>query len=66
MEELEQESKQIRFNSEQLETLCTDKITQLYQDKRKARKMFQEEYQKIATQFTHVSRDFHIFARNFS
>lgn len=57
MEEIEQQSKQIRFNSEQLETLCSDKITQLYQDKRKSRKLYQEEHQKIAAQFTHVSRN---------
>jgi tyrosine-protein kinase Fer len=55
MEEIEQQSKQIKLNSEQLEVLCSDKITQLYQDKRKSRKLFQEEYQKIAAQFTHVS-----------
>lgn len=55
MDEIEQQSKQIRFNAEQLENLCTDRISQLYQDKRKSRKQYQEEHAKIASQFAHVS-----------
>lgn len=55
MEEWEQTAKQFKSNAEFLESLCQDKLTHLYQDKRKARKNYQEEHQKIATQFTNVS-----------
>lgn len=55
MEEWEQTAKQFKTNAEFLESLCQDKLTHLYQDKRKARKNYQEEHQKIATQFTNVS-----------
>lgn len=55
MEEWEQTAKQFKSNAEFLESLCQDKVTHLYQDKRKARKNYQEEHQKIATQFTNVS-----------
>lgn len=55
MEEWEQTAKQLKTNAEFLESLCQDKLTHLYQDKRKARKNYQEEHQKIATQFTNVS-----------
>ena len=55
MEEWEQTAKQLKSNAELLESVCQDKLTQLYQDKRKARKAYQEEHQKIAAQFTNVS-----------
>lgn len=55
MEELEQIGKQMRMNAELLDGLCQDKLTQLYQDKRKARKAYQEEHSKIAAQFNNVS-----------
>ena len=55
MDEIEQQSKQIRFNAEQLENLCSDRMAQLYQDKRKSRKQYQEEHAKVASQFAHVS-----------
>lgn len=55
MDEIEHTAKQFKTNAEALETLCQDRITQLYQDKRKARKTYQEEHNKIATHFTHVS-----------
>lgn len=56
MEEWEQTAKQFKSNAEFLESLCQDKLTHLYQDKRKARKTYQEEHNKIATQFTNVSQ----------
>lgn len=56
MEEWEQTAKQIKTNAEILESVCQDKLTQLYQDKRKARKAYHEEHNKIATQFTNVSQ----------
>lgn len=55
MDEIETQSKQIRLNAEQLENLCSDRMSQLYQDKRKSRKQYQEEHAKIASQFAHVS-----------
>lgn len=55
MDEIEQQSKQIRHNAEQLENLCSDRMAQLYQDKRKSKKQYQEEHAKIASQFAHVS-----------
>ncbi|XP_055324425.1 tyrosine-protein kinase Fer isoform X3 [Sitodiplosis mosellana] len=57
MEEWEQTAKQFKSNAEFLESLCQDKLTHLYQDKRKARKNYQEEHQKIATHFTNISED---------
>lgn len=56
MEEWEQTAKQIKSNAEVLESVCQDKLAQLYQDKRKARKAYHEEHNKIATQFTNVSQ----------
>lgn len=56
MEEWEQTAKQFKSNAEFLESLCQDKLTHLYQDKRKARKTYQEEHHKIASQFTNVSQ----------
>ncbi|XP_059611193.1 tyrosine-protein kinase Fer isoform X3 [Phlebotomus argentipes] len=57
MEELEQTAKQIKCNAEFLELLCQDKLTQLYQDKRKARKTYQEEHSRIATKFNHLTEE---------
>lgn len=61
MEEWEQSAKQIKSNAEILESVCQDKLTQLYQDKRKARKAYQEEHNKIAAQFTNVSQQLHVY-----
>lgn len=55
MEEWEQSAKQIKSNAEILESVCQEKLAQLYQDKRKTRKAYHEEHNKIATQFTNVS-----------
>lgn len=55
MDELEQTSRQLKLNADHLEAVCQDKLTQLYHDKRKARKQYQEEHLKISQQFTHVS-----------
>lgn len=56
MEEIEQQSKLIRSNAEQLENLCNEKMSQLYQDKKKSRRLYQEEHTKIASQFAGVSQ----------
>lgn len=55
MEELEQSAKQMRINADLLEGLCQDKLAGLFQDKRKARKAYQEEHSKIIAQFNNVS-----------
>lgn len=55
MEELEQSAKQMRMNADLLEGLCQDKLVALFQDKRKARKAYQEEHSKIIAQFNTVS-----------
>lgn len=54
MEEWEQTAKQLKSNAEFLESLCQDKLTLLYHDKRKARKNYQEEHQKISAHFMNV------------
>ena len=55
MEELEQTAKQMRTNADLLEGLCQDRLATLFQDKRKARKAYQEEHSKIMAQFNNVS-----------
>jgi len=54
MDELDQQAKQFKLNAEQLEVVC-DKLSHLSQDKRKARKAYQEEHAKIAARLNHVS-----------
>lgn len=55
MDECDQMSRQLRTNAELLEMVCKDKMHQLHQDKQRARKSYQEEHQKITTQFNNVS-----------
>lgn len=57
MDELDQQAKQFKFNAEQLEVVC-DKLAHLSQDKRKAKKTYQEEHTKIAARLNHVSSKF--------
>ncbi|KRK03256.1 tyrosine-protein kinase Fer isoform X7 [Drosophila yakuba] len=54
MDELDQQAKQFKLNAEQLEVVC-DKLTHLSQDKRKARKAYQEEHAKIAARLNHLT-----------
>ncbi|KRF82736.1 tyrosine-protein kinase Fer isoform X2 [Drosophila virilis] len=54
MDELDQQAKQFKFNAEQLEVIC-DKLSHLSQDKRKARKAYQEEHAKIAARLNHLT-----------
>lgn len=65
MEDWEQTSKQLKANAELLESVCQDKLTHLYQDKRKARKLYQEEHIKIAAQFNHVSEIVNFYNINY-
>ncbi|XP_017863578.1 PREDICTED: tyrosine-protein kinase Fer isoform X2 [Drosophila arizonae] len=54
MDELDQQAKQFKLNAEQLEVIC-DKLSHLSQDKRKARKAYQEEHAKIAARLNHLT-----------
>lgn len=54
MDELDQQAKQFKSNAEQIEEVC-NKLAHLSQDKRKARKTYQEEHTKIAARLNHVS-----------
>ncbi|KAL7731130.1 hypothetical protein ACLKA6_014327 [Drosophila palustris] len=54
MDELDQQAKQFKLNAEQLEVVC-DKLSHLSQDKRKARKAYQEEHAKIAARLNHLT-----------
>lgn len=54
MDELDHQAKQFKSNAELLEVVC-EKLTHLSQDKRKARKAYQEEHAKIAARLNHVS-----------
>lgn len=54
MDELDQQAKQFKSNAEQIEVVC-EKLAHLSQDKRKARKTYQEEHTKIAARLNHVS-----------
>lgn len=64
MEECDHTSKQLRANAELLETVCKDKLQQLHQDKQRARKAYQEEHQKITTQFNNVCISIGLFMIN--
>lgn len=55
MEEIEQQTKLIRTNAEQLETLCTGRILNLQQEKKKMKRQFQEDHSKISSRITQVS-----------
>lgn len=54
MDELDHQAKQFKTNAEMCEMVC-DKISYLSQDKRKARKTYQEEHTKISARLNHVS-----------
>ncbi|XP_037884433.1 tyrosine-protein kinase Fer isoform X2 [Glossina fuscipes] len=54
MDELDHQSKQFKTNAELLEVVC-EKLTHLSQDKRKARKTYQEEHTKIAARLNHLT-----------
>ncbi|XP_058978010.1 tyrosine-protein kinase Fer isoform X3 [Musca domestica] len=56
MDELDQQAKQFKFNAEQLEVVC-DKLAHLYQDKRKAKKTYQEEHTKISARLNHLKEE---------
>ncbi|XP_037909627.1 tyrosine-protein kinase Fer isoform X2 [Hermetia illucens] len=54
MDELDHQAKQFKTNAEMCEMVC-DKISYLSQDKRKARKAYQEEHTKISARLNHLT-----------
>ncbi|XP_060523708.1 tyrosine-protein kinase Fer isoform X2 [Cylas formicarius] len=54
-EELENTAKNIRQNADNLETKSLDALNSLHAEKRKIRKMYQEEHTRIQQQFTHLN-----------
>ncbi|CAG9833730.1 unnamed protein product [Diabrotica balteata] len=55
MDEMDNTAKVIRQNADSIETKCLDTLNTLYAEKRKARKLYQEEHARILQQFTHLS-----------
>jgi tyrosine-protein kinase Fer len=55
LEELENTAKLIKQNADLVESKSLDKLNSLYAEKRRARKHYQEEHNRIVAQFTHVS-----------
>ncbi|CAG9133520.1 unnamed protein product [Plutella xylostella] len=56
-EEWENTSKLIRANAEALESRALDRLTSLMAERRKARKVYQEDHSKINSQFTQLSEE---------
>lgn len=55
MEEVENVGRLIRQNADLMETRSIDKIASMCAEKRRARKQYNEEHNRISQQFTHVS-----------
>lgn len=55
MEEFDSTGKLIKQNADSIESKALDALSTMYAEKRKARKLYQEEHTRIAQQFTHVS-----------
>lgn len=53
-EEWDNTSRLIKLNAEALESRALDRLTTLMTERRKARKMYQEDHTKISSQFTQV------------
>jgi tyrosine-protein kinase Fer len=54
LEELENTAKLIKQNADLVESKSLDKLNSLYAEKRRARKHYQEEHNRIVAEFTHV------------
>lgn len=57
MEELDTTGKLIKQNADTIESKALDKLNALHSEKRKARKQYQEDHNRILQKFTHVSYD---------
>nr|XP_012549644.2 tyrosine-protein kinase Fer isoform X1 [Bombyx mori] len=56
-EEWDNTSRLIKLNAEALESRALDRLTTLMTERRKARKMYQEDHTKISSQFTQLSEE---------
>lgn len=54
-EEWENTSRLIKANAEALDSKALDRLNTLMTERRKARKVYQEDHSKISSQFTQVS-----------
>ena len=54
-EEWESTSRLVKANAEALESRALDRLNTLMTERRKARKVYQEDHSKISSQFTQVS-----------
>lgn len=59
MEEVDNIGKLIRQNADAMETRAIDRLAAMCTEKRRARKQYQEEHNRISQQFTHVSISLH-------
>ncbi|XP_069675618.1 tyrosine-protein kinase Fer isoform X2 [Periplaneta americana] len=57
LEELENTAKLIKQNADCVESKSLEKLNTLYAEKRKARKLYQEEHNRIVSQFSHLTED---------
>nr|CAD7429172.1 unnamed protein product [Timema monikensis] len=55
LEEIENTAKLIKQNADMVESRSVEKLNSLYAEKRKGMKLYQEEHNRIAAQFSHVS-----------
>lgn len=60
LEELDNTGKLIKQNAEFIETKALDSLSSMYSEKRKARKLYQEEHQRITQQFINVNNTIYI------
>lgn len=58
LEELENAAKLIRTNADEVEKETLEKLNTLYMEKRKARKVYQDEHSRITLQMSNVSGRF--------
>lgn len=61
MEELDNTGKLIKQNADTIESKVVEALNGLYAEKRKMRKVYQEEHTRILQQFTHVSAKTYTF-----
>nr|CAD7447039.1 unnamed protein product [Timema bartmani] len=54
LEEIENTAKLIKQNADMVESRSVEKLNSLYAEKRKGMKLYQEEHNRIAAQFSHV------------
>lgn len=58
MEEMENVAKLLKQNADAVESQSLEALNNIYVEKRRARKQYQDEYNRITSQFAQVSRFF--------